>query len=71
MDSFVPIVEPDTGISEIARLMADSGTRRVLVLEKGEMIGSITAGDLLHFIAFISRGEWTKIQRTKTQSLEK
>lgn len=70
MDSFIPAVELDTGISDIARLMADSGTRRVLVTEKGKMVGSITAGDLLHFIAFISRGEWMKLQRTKTRPLE-
>ncbi len=70
MDSFIPIVEPNTGISDIAELMADSGTRRVLVMDKGKMIGSITAGDLLYFIAFIFRGEWLKLQRTKTKPLE-
>ncbi|WP_309493366.1 cyclic nucleotide-binding/CBS domain-containing protein [Candidatus Hecatella orcuttiae] len=70
MDSFIPVVEPDTGISDIAKLMADSGTRRVLVVEKGKTVGSITAGDLLHFIAFVSRGEWMRLQRTKTQTLE-
>ncbi len=72
MDSSIPIVGLDTNVSDIAKLIAENDTRRVLVMDQGKMVGSITGRDLLYFIAFISRyaREWMKLQRTRTKPTE-
>lgn len=53
----LPSIGIEAGISEIARLMADTGVRRVAITEKGEIIGSITAENLLRVLSFVSRAE--------------
>ncbi len=39
--------EADVGISEVAKLMSEKGVRRLLVTQKGEVIGFITAKTVL------------------------
>ena len=53
----LPNIDVDAEISEIAKVMFYTKTRRAIVTEKGKVIGSITAGDLLRLISFVSRGE--------------
>ncbi len=53
----LPYIDVTAPISEIAKVMVDTKTRRVMVTEKGKVIGTITAGDLLRLVSFVSRGE--------------
>lgn len=47
----VASVRPDAGLSKIAALMADTGVRRVLVMQDGKVFGTITAGSLLNSVS--------------------
>jgi CBS domain-containing protein len=40
-------VEADQGLDEVAQLMAKKGIRRVLVIQDGEILGTITARTML------------------------
>ena len=44
-------VDANEGIDQVAKLMAQDGTRRVLVTKEGKMLGVITASHLHHAIA--------------------
>jgi len=48
-----PIVDSDARLADIAKLMADTGTRRVLVMHRGKMLGTITAGDVLKLMSLM------------------
>ena len=47
MHTPVASVKADAELSEIAAVMAESGVRRVLVMEEGKVLGTITAEALL------------------------
>lgn len=47
----VASVKADAELSEMAALMAETGVRRILVIEDGRMLGTITAGSLLSTVS--------------------
>jgi signal-transduction protein with cAMP-binding, CBS, and nucleotidyltransferase domain len=47
MHTPVASVKVDAEVAEIAAVMAESGVRRVLVMEEGKVLGTITAEALL------------------------
>jgi len=47
----VASVNADAELSEIAARMAETGTRRVLVVKDGKLMGTITAGSLLNIVS--------------------
>jgi CBS domain-containing protein len=51
MCSPVASVKADAELSEIAAVMAESGVRRILVVEDGKLLGTITAGSLLNTVS--------------------
>ena len=46
-----PIIDSNARLADIAKLMSDTGVRRVLVVDKDKMIGTITAGDVLKLVS--------------------
>ena len=47
----VASVNADAELSEIAALMAETGARRILVMQDGKVLGTITAGSLLNTLS--------------------
>lgn len=47
----VASVKADVELSEIAALMAETGVRRILVMQDGKVLGTITAGSLLNTLS--------------------
>jgi len=47
----VASVKADAELSEIAALMAETGARRILVMQDGKVLGTITAGSLLNTLS--------------------
>ena len=47
----VASVSADAELSEIAAVMAETGARRILVVEDGKLLGTITAGSLLNTVS--------------------
>jgi CBS domain-containing protein len=47
----VASVKADAELSDIAAVMAETGVRRILVIEDGKVLGTITAGSLLNTIS--------------------
>jgi len=47
MHTPIASVKPDAEVSEIAAVMAESGVRRVLVMDEGKILGTITSEALL------------------------
>ncbi|MGA8903652.1 MAG: CBS domain-containing protein [Candidatus Bathyarchaeia archaeon] len=47
----VASVNADAELSEIAALMAETGVRRILVMQDGKVLGTITAGSLLNTLS--------------------
>lgn len=51
MCSPVASVKANAELSEIAGVMAETGARRILVMEDGKLLGTITAGSLLNTVS--------------------
>ena len=51
MSTPISSVNADAELSEIAAVMAETGVRRVLVLQDGKVLGTITAGNLLNLLS--------------------
>lgn len=47
----VASVKADAELSEIAALMAETGVRRVIVMQDAKVLGTITAGSLLNIVS--------------------
>jgi CBS domain-containing protein len=58
-----PIVRVDADLSEIAGLMAETGVRRVAVVEAGKIRGTITAGMLLGVVSSFPKSGLREIFR--------
>jgi len=51
MSEGLETIPPEAGFYDVAELMADTGVRRVPVVENGELRGIITADDLTELLA--------------------
>jgi IMP dehydrogenase len=51
----VASVKADAELFEIAAVMAETGVRRVLVMQDAKILGTITAGDLLSIVSHFPR----------------
>ena len=56
MSTHVISVTEDTGIDEVARLLAGERIRRVPVIKRGKMVGLLSRSDVLDFFA---KTRWT------------
>ncbi|MBM4241732.1 MAG: CBS domain-containing protein [Euryarchaeota archaeon] len=45
------IVDKDTSIKKIAKIMSDTGVQRIPVVEEGNLIGLITQSSIIHALA--------------------
>ena len=57
MTAPAPMIDHKAGLVEVAKLMAEKGVRRVLLMEGDKMIGSITAAEVLRVLSFIPARE--------------
>jgi predicted transcriptional regulator len=59
-----PAVTLYAELSDIAALMAESGVRRVLVTDRGKILGTITAGSLLAIASSYPKGSLYELHRS-------
>lgn len=60
----VASVKADAELSDIAALMAETGARRILVMQDGKVFGTITAGSLLNIVSQFPDRNTHEILRT-------
>ena len=60
----VASVKADAELFEIAAVMAQTGVRRVLVMQDAKILGTITAGDLLNIVSHFPRSSQRETLRS-------
>jgi predicted transcriptional regulator len=60
----VAIVKADAELSEIAAVMAETGVRRVLVMQESKILGTITAGNLLSMVSHFPKSSLRETLRS-------
>ncbi len=56
MTTPAPVVDHKAGVVEVAKLMAEKGVRRVLLMEGDKIIGNVTAGEAIKILSHVPPG---------------
>jgi predicted transcriptional regulator len=60
----VASVKADAELSEIAAVMAETGIRRILVMKETQILGTITAGNLLSMVSHFPKNSLRETLRS-------
>jgi len=60
----VASVKADAELSEIAAVMAETGIRRILVMKETQILGTITAGNLLSMVSHFPKSSLRETLRS-------
>ena len=52
-----PMLDHKATVTQAARLMADTGVRRVLLMDGNKIVGSVTAGGVLRTLSYVPAGD--------------